>query len=97
MPDEQGNLLPGDEGYVAPAETQVAEAPGVVTEETPVDGTTKTLTSAEAGALNLQARVPVEVTQESYDKLLSAYIALKQRLALDPIIEKQFDAQAGLI
>ena len=60
----------------------------------------KTLTSAEAGALYLQGHhfcEPVEVTQDAYNRLLSAYNSLKQRLALDPVIEKQLDAQAGLI
>lgn len=118
--DEQGNLQPGDEGYVAPVETQVADqAPNVVTDtietqpeatqELPVAGIVepevdgepaKALTSAEAGALNLQGQgvvEPAEATQENYNRLLSAYIALKQRSALDPIIEKQLDTQAGLI
>lgn len=132
--DEQGNLQPGDEGYVAP-ETQIADqalnvVPGdnpppifettpdgtftietqpEATQELPVAGIVepevdgepaKVLTSAEAGALNLQGKgfvEPVEATQENYNRLLSAYIALKQRSALDPIIEKQLDTQAGLI
>lgn len=130
--DEQGNLQPGDEGYVAPVETQVADqkpdvdnpppivetTPAVadtietqpeVTQEIPIAGVlepevggepAKALTSAEAGALNLQGQgvvEPAEATQENYNRLLSAYIALKQRSALDPIIEKQLDTQAGLI
>jgi|GEM_PF-7093111 len=140
--DEQGNLQPGDEGYVAPIDavqgdntqqglvdgtrienaspnyhngehnptlntvdnTPLVEnnipAAGVVGEPVANGTPEKTLTSAEAGSLHLQGHrfgEPVEVTQDAYNRLLSAYNSLKQRSALDPHIEKQLDAQAGLI
>ena len=42
------------------------------------------------------AETPV-VTKESYDKLLSAYTSLKERVGLDHHLVKILDAQAGLI
>jgi len=100
MPDEQGNLLPGDPGYVAP------EQPAVVDEtlaqdpvETPVVDTPVEETPEPPAPPAEQASTeepPVTVTQAKYDQLLSAYKKLKVRVGIDPVYEKQLDTEAGL-
>jgi len=82
--DDQGNLQPGDEGYVAP----VVETPEVVTPEPVAEQPTP-----EAEPTTLLD----PPTWAQYDALLNAYISLKKRVGLDAVYEKQLDAEAGLI
>lgn len=98
------------EQELAEAEERIAEEPETTpepqaepdapVEEVPASSPTSTLTSAQAGALHAQGvrtYETKEVTQASYDQLLSAYTALKHRVGLDPSLEKQLDTQAGLV
>lgn len=93
MPDAQGNLLPGEEGYVAPIIPAAPIAPIEPAEEAIVTPTQEeeTVTTPVSDA------VPDEtVSLEKYNQLLAAYTKLKVRVSLDHVYEKQLDAEAGL-
>lgn len=101
MPDQNGNLLPSDEGYVTQIEAKqvVSEQP---TQLTPLqelqDAEQKLAEQSEKANGAYVSSVPEgSVPLDKYNALLSAYNSLKGRVSIDAQFEKQLDAQAGLI
>lgn len=101
MPDSEGNLLPGEEGYVAPpvetpaAETVVAPNADLTLREELQDVEHKLAEEEEQPKITDTSTIDV-VSKASFDALLAAYTKLKVRVSLDPMYEKQLDAEAGL-
>lgn len=108
MPDANEKPIPGEEGYVAPVETEAAALEQPQGEETTILGSQESpldeLKAVEAQLKEQEAEKPTYVSteavpivsQEKYNQLLSAYTKLKQRVGLDIVYEKQLDSEAGL-
>lgn len=96
MPEENGNLLPGEPGYVPveTVETSVEQPKGEVSTILP-PAETKQDEPEEAVDTVVEETTPV-VSQDKYNQLLAAYTKLKQRVGLDIVYEKQLDNEAGL-